>query len=257
MQLQTVEIDGKTYALVSDGKPLYKGDDGKEIAFDAVATATNLTALRGEAMRHRQDKEDAQKALKPFEGLDADKARTALETVANLDQKKLIDAGEVERVKSEVAKGWQEKLTEAEGKLKTLEGALYAEKIGGSFARSALIVGDKAKLAIPADMVEARFGSHFKVEDGRAVAYRGPDGTGERIYSSANPSVLADFDEALDILVQAYPHKESILRSVNPNGAPPGGGPTGGAKTMKSSDFNALSAKDRAAKMADGYQITE
>ena len=81
MKLKTLEIDGKTYAEVSaDGKPLYTGDDGKEIAFDAVATNTSLRTLRGEAQGHREAKEAAERALKAFEGIeDPAAARKALE----------------------------------------------------------------------------------------------------------------------------------------------------------------------------------
>ncbi|UPT53214.1 hypothetical protein [Synechococcus phage Yong-M4-211] len=256
MKLNTIEVEGKIYAEVQDGKPLYTDDKGAAVAFDVVATTANLTALRGEAMRHRQEKEDAQKALKAFEGItDPTAALKALETVANLDQKKLIDAGEVERVKTEIAKGYETKLTEAEKKAKDLETALYGEKIGGAFARSPLIVGEKAKLAIPADLVQARFGQHFKIEDGKAVAY---DAVGNRIYSRANPSELASFDEALEIIVDAYPHKDSILKGTGAAGSgAQGGGGGGGSKTMKASDFAALGPKEQAAKMAEGIQLID
>jgi hypothetical protein len=250
MKLKTVEIDGKTYAEVQDGKPVYD-DGGKDTPFDIAG----VTALRGEAMRHRTEKEDAQKALKAFEGItDPAAAIAALQTVSNLDQKKLIDAGEVERVKTEISKGFETKLAEADTRAKTLETALYAEKIGGAFARSPLIVGDKAKLAIPADLVQARFGQHFKIEDGQAVAY---DSLGNRLYSKADPSKLATFDEALEIIVDAYPHKDTILKGTGANGS----GATGGdgkpiGKVVTQAQLDAMSPKERAAKMTEpGVQL--
>lgn len=256
MKLKTVEIEGKTYAEVQDGKPLFLGDDGKEVAFDAAGTVASLTATRGEAMRHRQDKEDAQKALKAFEGItDPAAALAALDTVSKLDQKKLIDAGEVDRVRTEISKGYEIKLGEATKAVETLQSQLYAEKIGGAFARSPLIVGDKAKLAIPADLVQARFGSHFKIEDGQAVAY---DSAGNKIYSPANPGQLATFDEALGIIVDAYPHKDTILKGTGAHGSGHQGGQGGGnGKTMSSVEFAALDPKTQAAKMAEGLVLTD
>jgi len=248
MELQTVEVDGKTYALVQDGKPVYK-DNGAEVAFDI----SGVTALRGEAMRHRQEREKAEKALKAYEGIsDPAAALTALETLAKLDQKKLIDAGEVDRVRADISKAYDAKLADADKRAKELETLLNGQVIGGSFARSKFVT---EKLAIPPDMVEARFGAHFKVEGGKPVAYTADGG---RIHSRANPSEPADFDEALEVLVSSYAYKDHILKG--PTGHGGGAQPNGrgaGAKVIKTSEFNALSPTQRAAKMAEGYVLAD
>ncbi|HEJ1731248.1 TPA: hypothetical protein SL290_006240, partial [Pseudomonas aeruginosa] len=160
MKLKTVEVDGKQYAEVQDGKPVYVEDDGKEIAFDAVGTRATITRLNGEAKQHRERAEKAEKIAKDFEGIeDPAAARKALETVANLDAKKLVDAGEIEKVKAEIGKAYDTKLTEATTRAEQLEQQLYAEKIGGSFSRSKFVAD---RLAVPADMVQSVFGKHLK-----------------------------------------------------------------------------------------------
>lgn len=225
-----LKLDENGHVVVQDGKPVYVHDDGKEIAFDAAGTVQTISRLNGEARDHRLRAEQFEAKYKPFEGIeDAAAARKALETVKSLDQKRLIDAGEVETVKAEITKAFQTQLDQATTKAKTLEEALYAEKIGGAFARSPLIVGDKAKLAIPADLVQARFGNAFKIEDGKVVAY---DNQGQKIYSRSKPGELADFDEALDVLVDQYPHKDSILRGSGASGGGAGSG-GGGAQGPK------------------------
>jgi hypothetical protein len=222
MKLKTVEVDGKQYAEIQDGKPIFIEDDGKEVAFDAAGTRATITRLNSEAKQHRERAEAAEKTAKAFEGIDdAAAARKALETVANLDAKKLVDAGEIEKVKGEISKAFQAQLDEANGKAQTLEQQLYGEKIGGSFARSQVIA---EKLAVPADMVQATFGNRFKIEEGKVVAY---DANGNKIFSRARPGELADFDEALETLVDAYPHKDHILKGSGANG---GGAPTGGGR---------------------------
>lgn len=220
MKLKTIEVEGKQYAEIQDGKPVYVEDDGKEVAFDAVGTRATITRLNAEAKSHRERAEAAEKTAKAFEGIeDAAAARNALELVANLDAKKLVDAGEIEKVKAEIGKAFETKLGEATTRAEQLEQQLYAEKIGGSFARSKVIAD---KLAIPADMVQARFGQQFKIEDGKVVAY---DGNGNKLYSRARPGELADFDEALEALIEQYPHKDYILKASGANG---GGAPISG-----------------------------
>lgn len=224
MKLKTVEVDGKQYAEVQDGKPVYVEDDGKEIAFDAVGTRAAITRLNGEAKQHRERAEKAEKIAKDFEGIeDLAAARKALETVANLDAKKLVDAGEIEKVKAEIGKAYDTKLTEATTRAEQLEQQLYAEKIGGSFSRSKFVAD---RLAVPADMVQSVFGKHLKIEDGNVVAY---DAHGNKLYSKARLGEAADFDEALEILVDQYPYRDQILKGSGHSGGgtPPGGKPSG------------------------------
>ncbi|NBB11814.1 hypothetical protein GVN17_19630 [Pseudomonas sp. SLFW] len=239
-----LKIDDQGHAVLQDGKPVYVHEDGKEVAFDAAGTVATISRLNGEAKAHRERAETAEKTVKAFEGIeDPAAAREALKTIANLDAKKLVDAGEIEKVKGEISKAFQAQLDEANGKVQTFEKQLYDEKIGGSFARSKVIA---EKLAIPADMVQARFGSAFKIEDGKPVAY---DSNGNKIFSRARPGELADFDEAIETLVEQYPYKDHILKSSGGNGggAPSGGGkPNPGGKTYTREQFSALSPAEQA-----------
>lgn len=227
MKLKIVEVDGKQYAEVLDGKPVFTGDDGKDIAFDAVGTRDTITRLNAEAKSHRERAETAEKTVKAFEGItDPAAARSALDVVSKLDQKKLVDAGEIDVVRNEISKAFQTQLDEMTSKAQTFEQQLYAEKIGGSFARSKYIA---EKLAVPADMVQATFGRNLKIEDGKVVAY---DAQGQKIFSRARPGELADFDEAVETLVSQYPHRDHILKSSDANGggAQGSGGGNSGAK---------------------------
>jgi len=208
-----LKVDEKGNAVVVDGKPVYVHDDGKEIPFDALSTIATIGRLNAEAKGHREAKEAAQEKLKLFEGIDdPDFARKAMQTVKNLDMKKLVDSGEVEKVKAEIAKSYQKELDEIKNKNKELETQLYAEKIGGAFARSQFI---EEKLAIPADLVQARFGNLFAVENGKVVA---TDLNGNKIYSHARPGEFADFDEALETIIEQYPRKDEILKASNSKG---------------------------------------
>jgi len=229
MKLKTVEVDGKQYAEIQDGKPVYVEDDGAEVAFDAPGTRNTITRLNTEAKDNRLRAKAAEDAMKAFEGIDDPAAaKKALETIANLDQKKLVDAGQVEQANAERDKAWQAKLDDITGKAQTFEQQLYAEKIGGSFARSKYIAD---KLAVPADMVQAAFGQSLKIEDGKVVAY---DAQGQKIFSRSRPGELADFDEAIETLVSQYPHRDHILKGSTATG---GGAPHGGGSPNAKGNF--------------------
>lgn len=244
-----LKLDEKGAVVVQDGKPVYVKDDGTEIAFDVTGTTATISRLNAEAKTHRERAEAAEGKLKGFEGIDdADAAKKALGIVANLDAKKLIDAGEVEKVKGEMSKAFQTQLEQANGKAQSLEQQLYAEKVGGAFSRSKFIA---EKLAIPADLVEARFGKAFAIEDGKIVA---KDGNGNKLYSSANPGELAGFDEALHMLVQQYPNRDQILKASGASGGGAGSSSTpgaGGKKTITRAAFQAMSPVEQASTARD------
>jgi Family of unknown function (DUF6651) len=257
MKLKTVEIDGKTYAEVQDGKPLFEADDGKTIAFDAPGTAATISRLNGEARGHREAKEAAERALKSFEGIaDPSAALKALDIVKNLDDKKLVDAGQVEQVKAEAARAFEERARAMEEKYKPvvekaqhLEAALVAEKVGGSFARSKFIA---EKMAIPPDMVQARFGETFKLEGDKVVAY-GRDG--RPIYSRANPGEIASFDEALELVVESYPYRDHIMKGSGASGGGAQGGSGGNSKSINRAQFDTLPPADRMAHIKSGGEV--
>lgn len=234
-----LKLTPEGHAIVIEGKPVYVHDDGKEVAFDAVGTVATIGRLNGEARGHRERAEAAEGKLKPFEGItDPAAALKALGIVANLDGKKLVDAGEVQKVKDEAIRALEEKYAPVVKENDTLKGALYSEKIGGAFARSKFIAD---KVAVPADLLQASFGNRFKIEDGQVVAY-GADGN--KVYSKSSPGNPAGFEEALEILVDQYPHKASILKGSGASGGGAGGSgrDAGGKKSYSRAQFEQLDA---------------
>lgn len=251
MKLKTVEINGNTYAEVRDGHPIVVHDDGKELPFDLQGTVATISRLNGEAKAHRIRAEEAEEKLKAFDGIeDPEVAHKAIALAKNVDEAKLIDAGKVEEIKRAAAKAAEEQvaavnkshaeeLARTKTQLEKMTEDLYNERIGGSFTRSKLIAD---KFAIPADMVQARFGKAFKIEEGKVVAY---DAAGNKIFSRARPGDLADFDEALESLVDSYPYKDSILKGSGASGT--GAGPTNGGGFGRP-DLSKLPPAERIAK---------
>lgn len=260
-----LKMDEAGHVVVSEGKPVYVYDDGREVAFDAGATVATITRLNGEAKSHREAKEAAEARLKAFDGIeDGEAARKALDTIKNLKDGELVTAGKVEEIKAAARKAYEDQAASAAKAsaehIKALEGErdklmqdLYSEKIGGSFSRSKFIA---QKVAIPADLLQAQFGSRFKVEDGKTVAY---DASGNKIYSIAKPGEIADFDEALEAIVNSYAHRDAILKGTGASGGgqKPGNGAAAGSKTMTRAEFDAMGQADRAARFKDGFKVVE
>ncbi len=255
MKLKTVELNGKTYAEISNGNPVYVHDDGKEAGFDATATLGTIKNLNREAQTHREAKEVALSKLAAFDGIsDPAAALAAINKIKDIDDKTLMDAGKAEEMKAAAIAAVKKEFDPVVAENDELKKALSMEKIGGSFSRSKFIA---EKIAVPSDMVESQFGRNFSIDAGKLVA---KDANGNQIYSKVNPGEAAGFDEALEIMVDQYPHKENILKGANNSGSGSTGSNSGGNtgnKTMTRAQYDALDHSARRAKMGEGYKLTE
>jgi len=210
-----LKLDENGHVVVVEGKPVYVHDDGKEIEFDGKQAFEKIAQQGRDIQNYKTRFEATVAELKGFEGIDATAAKDALDKVSKLDQKKLIDAGEVDKVRNEVQKVYETRLSESEAKRQKAEQALTNEMIGGNFARSKFRT-DKMAENIPIDMVQATFGGKFSIEDGKVVA---TDSHGNKIYSRANAGELATFDEALEALVESHPSRDSLLKGNGSQGS--------------------------------------
>lgn len=272
-------LDENGNVVVRNGRPVYVHDDGKEIEFDAAGTAATIARLNKEAQTHREGKEAAESTaktlgeqLKTFEGIDPEGVRKSLGRLKDIDDGRLIDSGKLDEVRGTVAKDYEGRLSAAaqtyqqkedahlaslaamKADNEKLTGTLHNEVIGGSFARSNFI---KEKLLLPADITQATFGKHFKMEDGKVVA---TDATGNRIFSRARPGELADFDEAIGTLVDQYPNRDHILRPSGASGSgasASAGSSNGGSKGIKRSQFDQMNPAEKSAHMRSGAGVSD
>jgi hypothetical protein len=138
-------------------------------------------------------------------------------------------------------------------KTRDLEAALMSEKIAVNFDRSRMVA---EKLSVPPDLVRAKFGNAFKLEDGKVVAF---DKNGNKIYSRARPGEVADFDEALAVLIDAYPSRDSIIKKTGTPGGHTGGAGNsrGGGRTLTRSALAALAAAAQSAHFKSGGTVVD
>lgn len=224
-----LDADGKL--LLVNGNPVYIRADGSEMAIEE----STVSRLNAEAKSHRERAEAAETKLKAFSDLDPAKARDALDKLSKIDQKKLIEAGEVDKVKDEIGKQYQAQLAERDQKLTERQQRLERLMLDNAFGSSKFV---SDKIAIPAELFRSHFGSNFKIEDDKIVPYQ----HGNKLMSKKRMGEFADFEEALELIVESYAHKDSILKpnSASGSGNNGGAGARGGLRSMTRADFGKL-----------------
>ncbi len=231
---------------MKDGNPVYVDAGGVERAMDA----NRITQLNGESQGYRTRAETAEASLKAFEGLDAVKAKEALDVVSKLDQKQLIDAGEVDKVRSEIESAFKTQLTEAQTALESANRKVDDMRLSSAFGGSKFVA---EHVNAPVDMVRSTFGNNFKVENDTLVPY---DANGNKIYSAERPGEVAGFEEGLKILIHSRDDKDSLLltKPRSGSGNEGGGGAPGQGKTLSRAEFAALQPHEQAAFAAEARE---
>ena len=258
-----LKLDEKGSVVVKDNLPVYVHEDGSESPFDAKQARDKIHELNEESKKRRLRIDELEKAMKPYEGFDIEAAKKAIETVKNFNDKQLVDANEVEKLKKSIGEAHElntEKLKKSFSDerdrlnldIEKLNKKIRTLTISNLFANSSYV---KEKLLIPWDMAENFFGHQFKLEDIKGVTHVIPyDSIGEKILSQKNPGEIADFEEALPRIVEKYPYKDKIIKGGK-SGSGAGGNMSSGEKTswtpeqVRQSSLDEFAAADKAGKI--------
>lgn len=224
-----------TIVLSEDGLPVWILDDETEVAYDVPKVIKDLQASNHESAGRRKKIEELEAKVKPYEGLNVEEARKAIETVKSYNDKQLLDVGEVEKVKKAAEETYKAKMDdlhkELTSKIEDKESLLRKKDkqindllIKGAFTTSKFLA---ERTNIPPEMAYSHFGRNFTVEevDGNLRTVATYD-DGGRVFSDIDPGSFAKPEEAIEKLVNKYPHKDSILKGSGGSGTgaiPPGG----------------------------------
>lgn len=234
------KVDDKNALVLTDGNPVWIADDGKEL----TVQGNTIQRLNNEAKTHREAKEAAETRLAAFKDIpDPVAAKKALDTLKDVDLSKMVGMNKLDEAKQEINRQWGEKYGAVEKERDTLRSQLDNMVLSSTFSGSKFM---QERVAIPAEMMVATFGRHFKIEENKVVPY---DHAGAKLLSKKRMGEYADFDEALEMFVDGYPHKDAVLKAPNSSGTGNNGngGVRPGSKVMRRSDFNALGPMDQAA----------
>lgn len=258
MKYKTItDSEGKVIGIAMDakGNPIVvmegKGENGadKEIGLDAIHLYSKVPALQDEAKGHRVAKESlkalvdiANEAGVNTEDTTAFKewienATTSIETVKNFDEKKLVDAKEVEAIKRSATEASEKKLKELENSHQNnmnkaketiggLQNAMFDLMVSDKFSSSKFV---QDKLNMPAKVAKAYFGQNFKVEKTETGGYHVvPYMNGEKLFSEERLGETPDFDEAIGLMVAKDDARDSLMVGSGSGGSGAGAGGPGG-----------------------------
>ena len=178
------------------------------------------------------------------------KAKKAMETVKNLDDKQLIDAGQVEAIKqnldtrfSEAEKAHAIEVGDLKKAISDKSTAIERREVKGFFDQSEFI---REKTVLTPAFAYDHFKGNFKTEDkdGDLTVYAERKG-GEKIFSKdpKRAGKYAKPAEAIEILIDEHQDRDSILRAGKPgSGTPPGDFKPGNQDLSKLSPIERIDA---------------
>ena len=252
--------DGSGIKMDENGDPLVVDDekDEKEFGVRALDLYNKIPALQAEAKAYREerdkhktkaeafgelDPEEAVAKLKALGDLDIEEARAALDTVANLGDADREISAEIDKAKKATADGYKTKMRDIDEawsrKAQVLKETVSVKDasirrllIKGAFDSSVFI---KDQTVLPSEIAYNTFGKYFQIdEDTLKVSAIGYDG--EKVFSVANPGEFASPEEAIELLIERYPQRDSIMRTTS------GGSGAGGNTSSNSAKKQQLKA---------------
>jgi hypothetical protein len=265
-----LKLDENGNVVVVNGKVIYVDEDAdnKEYPLDPPSMYSKIIDLGKENKVHRDKKDELEKKLSLFDGIEdievwKKESDVARETVKNFSDKDLIDAKKVDEVKAEMKDAYEKKLVAKDNEIKALaqkHNDVLSEKdknirhlmISNKFSASPHFSGDESSITtIPPDLAESYFGGNFKVEVINGKPELRAYYNDIEITSQLNPGEPADFEEAISILIDKYPRKNSILRA--PGGGSGGGGGGGGGDTTPTDAIGKLKQQLVEAQKANNF----
>ena len=252
-----LDADGKP-KIDDKGRPYFIQDGASEpVVLDVNEMIDTNRQKHTSAEAAKKELAEAVAKLNAFDGLSADEARKALELVKTIDEGKMVEAGKLEELKRKYAE-------ESAQKVNSLEKALEEAKNSGAKAVAdkeqmihGLLVENafsgsqflREKTVLPPDFAYASMGKNFAVEyhDGKPIVIA-KDGKGNPIFSPAIPSAYASPEEAIKILIEQHPQRDSLLKAPAPNGG--SGQQPGGRAGISGTSKKLTDCKTEAEKVA-------
>lgn len=236
------EVPEKYRGLYVEKDGGFEVDPAKLADFEFDDKEELAGALENERKERKRWKDEVDK----YKGLDPDKARAAQKRLDELDEKNLIEKGEVEELKKRWQKEWDDEKAGLQKQLGERDTQLTKFKLTDVVRAAALKNG-----VLPDDIddVLTLTAPRFKLGEGDKIIVFDKDGVESR----------SDLDKFFGEEFKAAKPKFYGASGAGGSGAPAGGtgGGAGGGKTVKRADFDQMTPQAQMQHVKDGGAITD
>jgi hypothetical protein len=232
-----IDTDGN--AVLKDGMPLYKYEDGTEQPLNLGETITandsRVSNLEEEKDRHFDSRKKAEEKLQTYGKITPEIAKANADVVKKLKGKKLYDEHGLEEYQKEWTKDitstiteewdakettWKDVETGLKQEITDMDKIIFDLAVKSRLATHPYFAGDERKTVYRPQDAAKIYGDRFNVErEGTVLKVQALDRDGKVLLSKKNHGLPADFDEAVELIVQSdNDGNYDIFRSSNISG---------------------------------------
>jgi hypothetical protein len=215
-----VDTDG--HAVLKDGMPLYKYSDGTEQPLNLKDTINSyenrINNLTEEQDRFFQKSKTLEEKLQSYGKITPEVAKKYESTVKKLEGKELVDQHGLEayqkqwtdEVKSSINEewtikenAWKEAETGLKNEIQDMDKIIFDLAVNNKLGTHPYFAGEGRKTVYRPKDAAKIYGDRFKVErEGTNLRVQALDRDGKVLLSKKNHGVPAEFDEAVELIVQ-------------------------------------------------------
>lgn len=239
MEKPELVLNKDGFAVLKDGMPLYKYPDGTEQPLDLAQTITGyenrINNLEEEKNRHFQTRQSVEQKLQAYGKITPEVAKEYEKTVKQFEGKKLYDEHGLETYQKqwteEITKNineewqakqqtWEEKTQGLQEEIQNMDKVIFNLAVNNKLATHPYFSGEDRKTVYRPQDAAKIYGDRFKVErDGTNLRVQALDRDGKVLLSKKNHGIPAEFDEAVELIVQQdNDGSYEIFRSSNRSG---------------------------------------
>ena len=232
-------LDTDGHAVLKDGMPLYKYDDGTEQPLNLGETITanenRVANLEQEKDRHFESRQKAEKSVQAYGKITPELAKTNADTVKKLKGKKLYDEHGLEEYQKQWTADittnmneeweakettWQDTETGLKQEITDMDKIIFGLAVKNRLSTHPYFSGDERKTVFRPQDAAKIYGDRFSVQrEGTTLKVQALDRDGKVLLSKKNHGIPAEFDEAVELIVQAdNDDNYNIFKSSNISG---------------------------------------